>query len=185
MDKPVSHLIHGLFEAGLLQVGVFRGENGQTYYLEQRFELLPSYPKVLSLAAEMMVRRLPSQTSRLICSPSALALGIAMSITCQIPLVWYAGETSNIGRDFIGAYDIEHPSVFIMYNSREYDVVERQQLTRDAHRVGLQIHHWLSLIDEKSGYENSTSLIHLADAVQEAVRQGLIPAKLAEKALAP
>lgn len=183
MDNALQTLTIGLFQAGLIQVGVFNNQNIEKH-IQLRLEMLPSYPRLLQLAAECIAARFIPNLNRLICTPEAMALGTSISLHSGLPLVWHTGVSGTPSRNFIGAYDIEHVSTLITLTTTRLTNAEFLTFKHDATSVGLQLGQWISLLDDSpSGNENSIGLISLTDAVQLAMEQNIIPSKLGEKAL--
>lgn len=184
MDEPLQALIRGLFGAGLFQLGTFTHERQK--HVKLRLELLSSYPHLLRSIAGLIQQRLAANISRLVCTSEAVGLGTAVSLMSDIPLVCHTGKFDAPNRNFVGAYDIEHPAALLMLNTGRYSQDVLAQIYRDAGSVGLQIIQNICVIDDVPStiQQNSTSLIRLADAVQLMSDEGLIPSALGQKALA-
>jgi hypothetical protein len=183
VDKAQEALISGLLHAGLIQVGVFY-EADVEKHIRLSLMMLPSYPYLLRSAAELLAQRLSPDLNRLICSPDAMALGTALSLITNLPLIWHTGISGAASRNFIGAYDIDHRAAFLTLTGTRQNTEDQRKLQIEAASVGLQIGQYLSLIDlDKQQKTDNISVIRLADAVRLGVDTGLIPLSLGQKAL--
>lgn len=100
-----------LLNHGLLEVGVFQTEAGQRSF-RLHLDMLPAYPALLSAYAEGIATQLAS-VDRLVCPPDSVALGVAVSLRTQIPLVYSRGRGEAPVQDWVGAYDVGHPAALI------------------------------------------------------------------------
>ncbi len=184
MDNLSEALIRGLYGAGLFQLGTFSMDRRESH-IRLRLEMLPSYPDLLQMAASYIQQRLHPDINRLVCTSEAVALGTAVSLAVNLPLVWHTGNFGTPSRQFIGAYDIQHPAALIMLTSRQYTSDMLNRIQRESDSVGLQIRQSICLMDDSpiNEQENSIGLIRLADAVRLIMEDGLVPSALGRKAL--
>lgn len=135
-------LIQALLEAGILQFGWFKGAEGVFQPLMWRFDLLPSYPHLLSAVVASFASKVQAlDVDYLVCSHQALPLALGLSLSQSVPLVYSRGKGEAPTQDFVGAYDVGHPACFVDYLSTDHTAqwVDRGQ------NVGLEIRHWVCL----------------------------------------
>jgi hypothetical protein len=128
-------LIQRLLETGLLQPGIF--EDAAEAAWQWRLDMLPSYPDLLATLANGITDMLQAMPiDRLVCSPTALPLGVLVSAQTHLPLVYSRGQGESAVYDLVGAYDIGHPACLLMYQSSETDV---ERIIHSGASVGLNI----------------------------------------------
>ena len=177
MSREQEHkspdILELLLETGLLQFGWF-DEQQVPYQLN--LDLLPSYPDVLAQIVEYAAP-LVRQVDHLVSVPSALPLGIGLSLKTGVPLVYSRGmDNSTPVYDLVGAYDIGHPAMLLANDLRDSGNLAR--LTNNARQVGLEIERLLVLVDDGTLGQDTipmTSLIHLPTAVDRLVETGHLP----------
>src|SRR5690349_104106 len=117
----MNPLVTLLMDAGLLQFGSFI-EQGKETPFRANFEMMPSYPDVLSQVANELARLIPrgaeddavtpeNTIDHLLCTWDSLPLGVALSLRTNVPLVYSRGSSAEPVHDLVGAYDIGHPAV--------------------------------------------------------------------------
>lgn len=131
-----------LLDAGIIQFGHFRN-NTQSAPFRLNLELLPSYPRILHLAAQLL-SGYTRGVERLVCTAEALPLGIVMSQQTQIPLVYSRGSGDAAVHDLVGAYDVGHPALLVTNSITKPDALDI--FVKRALSVGLQVQQICSLI---------------------------------------
>ena len=171
MTNPLtSHLM----EAGLLEFGLF-GKEEIPFRLN--LHLLPAYPHLLKQIAESAqahLTRLP--VDRLICTPSALPFGVALSQQTNIPLVYSLGSEQPGVFDLVGAYDVGHPALLLtnIWGGRG-DITA---LVDKARKVGLEVNSVLAIVNYGKGAHDGLNLIvllSLPDALAQLTESGKLP----------
>lgn len=165
-------LIAELLACGLVQVGVYEG----SVACRAPLEMLPSYPKAMRLAADVLRRRIAPHVNRLLCGVEAVGVGAVMALDGGLPCVWFASAETPV---FEGAYDILHPTVWVMLREDDYTTEQRGHITRQAERVGLQIVQRLAVW----GNDDGTAAVTLSDAVEHGIKLGVIPPRLGQAVL--
>jgi adenine/guanine phosphoribosyltransferase-like PRPP-binding protein len=100
--------------AGLVLFGDFADADGGRKRYSLRFDLLASYPHILSTLADAIAPSIGATYSRLLCPFDALPLGTALALRTGIPLVYSRGRGESAVVDFVGAYDIGHRALLIV-----------------------------------------------------------------------
>jgi hypothetical protein len=160
-------LIEALFESGLLQVGVYDG----VVACRAMLEMLPSYPDVLRQVVAVLQERWVGNVNRIVCGTEAIGLGAGMALASGVPCIWFGSRDKPV---FEGAYDIIHPSVWVMLRDDDYSPEQRQHITHHAERVGLQIVQTVAVM----GKTNGTAILTWDGAVAQGMRVGLVPTAL-------
>ena len=129
-----------LIGAGLLQFGWFTPDDAP-YRLN--LDMLPSYPEVLTAAAEQAMPFTVS-ISRLLATPDAIPFGVALSLRTGIPLVYSRGSEDAPVNDLVGAYDIGHVTLLVTNCIFSWEAV--MNFSRRAHAVGLEVKAVVALV---------------------------------------
>jgi hypothetical protein len=146
-------LLDGLLTAGIIQFGHFvDGVVAEPTPLRLQFELLPSYPALLDLAASAIARQLEgSSLHRLVSDQDSLPLAVCVSQKTGIPLIF------NQETGLSGAYDVGHPAALIA-NAYAPRLAESLKVVNTrAVRTGLEVISEVYLIG-LSEPESSTAL---------------------------
>ena len=111
-------------------------------------DMLPSYPELLGILVGQVSDQLSHQSyERLLCSVDALPMAIGVSLRSKIPLVYCQGSSLPPVLDFIGAYDVGHPTCFITNTTL---LPNFENLLERASRVGLDVQYVITLFDFKN-----------------------------------
>jgi hypothetical protein len=165
-----------MIEADLLRLGLvqFGHLNGLPFAF--RTELLPSYPGLLRLAAEMAVPQV-HHAQRLFATTRDLPFALAVALVSGLPLV-VAQQVE--GRWTVnGAYDIGHPAVLLLTRAEQrHDVNDAVAL---ATRTGLILDRALALFAARQPLPADTrALTTLSDVVAYAECTRKLPAPMAQ-----
>lgn len=178
-----NDLIPLLLDAGLLQFGRFITKHG-IIPLRTHLEMLASYPDVLAVVVERAATEISGlQVDRMLCGPSALPLGTALSMKTGIPLVYSRGSHAPAVNDLVGAYDIGHPTLVLANSLDAGD--ELALLVQKARHVGLETHTALVVLD--TGHSIALQdvelrvLLRLEAVVSELAGSGRLPAGHAQQ----
>ncbi|MCA9909225.1 MAG: hypothetical protein KC519_11295 [Anaerolineae bacterium] len=179
IERPQVDTLLDLFaETGLLQFGDFDAGDGRRRPFLTRFELLASYPDVLTAcvdAAEARVRA--GAYVRLLCDVAALPFGVALALRTGIPLVYSRGIGQPPVDDLVGAYDIGHKTLLVT-TVLEGDLLALPWV-HGARRVGLETAGVLTILDARGGAAggdvDAAALVHLTQAVDAYAAQGRLP----------
>jgi hypothetical protein len=170
----MNDLAHGLFEAGLIQFGLFSGG----VPVQFRLDMLPSYPVLLTRVAEAalpMVRAL--SPDHLLATNDSVGLGTALSLCTGVPLVYSRGGAHEAVQDLVGAYDIGHPAL-VVTGVLDGDT-SLLPLIVGARRVGLEARDALAIISAgKTAQDESVriwSLLSLDAVTTDLSDSGLLP----------
>lgn len=170
MSNDLPHL---LLETGLLQFGWFEG--GQVPF-QLNLALIPSYPDVLHwlvAAAAPLV----GEVDHLVSAAPALPLGVGLSLNTGIPLVYSRGTDDAPVHDFVGAYDIGHPTLLLANDLR--DTSGLVDLAKRAGHVGLEIKRLLVIVDDGTFHPATMGvecLLYLPSLVNDLVETDQLPA---------
>lgn len=169
-----------LLDAGIIQFGRF-ASTLQAAPFRLNLELLPSYPRILAMAAQMLTEYTRGM-ERLLCTAEAIPLGIVISQDTQIPLVYSRGSQDATVHDLVGAYDVGHPTLLLtnsITNTPRLDAVVKR-----AFSVGLQVQQICCLlaIDLTDSIDNVPiyTVLQLQSLVTQSVAKGRLSAKFAE-----
>lgn len=163
-----------LFTCGLIQVTLPAGD--ERARLDVRLDMLPSYPALLASIGAAVMPLVSDDIERLVCPADSVALGVAVSLATGLPLVWHTGVMGAPTQNFVGAYDIDHPTLLL----RLTDKADLTDFIREAGQVGLTVKQQVALLGDK---DNSAVLVDLHDAVWARVKAGKMPARLVESAI--
>jgi orotate phosphoribosyltransferase len=137
-----NELLTLLQENGLVQFGTFTNENGAApvqFYLD----LLGAYPQVLQTFAQHLAQHL-EPPDILLALPDAIPLGTALSLQTGRPLVYSRGKGEAPTHDFVGAYDVGHPTMLVCSVALHPQTLLK--LIEDARKVGLHVRGVLSVV---------------------------------------
>ena len=140
--------ITALAEAGLIQFGQFVQPDGTAWPVALHLRWLPSYPALLRQVAAALVPLLDRvEADRLLTTTDAIALGIALGLETDLPVVYPYGAVRDYTAAFVieGAYDVGHPTVLL--SDVLTDARQAQQITALARRVGLEVNAVLAVVD--------------------------------------
>jgi hypothetical protein len=164
MNEP---LVMGLFDAGILQFGRF-AEDGDVVPLLLSWGMLVSYPPLLGkVAHEVATKVSPHDNYRLVCPVEVLPIGVVVSQHLQVPLVYQQQDSNNAVKDFVGAYDIGHPTCAILPTSWWS---EMPRFLKRSESVGLKVEQHLHLI----GDDKAHSIFVLDECLDALVASGRI-----------
>lgn len=166
-----------LVDHGLLQFGIYRRLSQNIPIDWGNLRYMASYPAVLrALVADAAPSMHNLGVDFLLALPDAVPLGVALSQAYDVPLVYSQGCGENAVQDFIGAYDIGHPTCLIAGALDGFDFVDLRQR---ASRVGLEIERVLGVIDPETITWGETTqvdaLIDLPEALQHLVELKRLP----------
>jgi orotate phosphoribosyltransferase len=133
----MSDLVRDLVRIGAIQFGQFEMKDrpGEFAPVAIRLGLLPSYPSVLrALAQELAPLVKIDGLTHLLAAPSAVPLGVAVSLAADMPLVY---PTSGDSDGIEGAYDYSVPTV-LLTNVLSDGSAERALIKR-VKSVGLEV----------------------------------------------
>lgn len=179
----VHDLADAILDAGLLQLGAFQQEDAHKPYC-LHFNMLPSYPVVLGMAASAVKELIDGAPSRLVCTSDALALATLVSQTLAIPLVVHSGRLGHPAHNLIGAYDVGHSATLISLTTNQ-DAGFIKRLVGEAAGVGLNISQWVSLISilRPVNEIRHVAAIELRDMAEALVNRGEVSAQMASHIL--
>ena len=129
-------LLSKVMACGLVQFGIF-GDTPDDKDLLLEFELLASYPDLLRELATALVASVKEvRFDRILCSVDSLPLGVMVGQLAGVPLVYMQNRFDSPVKDFVGAYDIAHPTLVIAnVLDKSFDV---RSLIRKCGAVGLE-----------------------------------------------
>ncbi len=107
----MSDVVRSLVQIGVVQFGQFEQQPGVFAPLAINLRILPSYPEILKALAEEIAPlvRIDGLT-HLLPMPSAVPIGVAVSLAASMPLVYPAAGDP---RQIEGAYDFNVPTVLL------------------------------------------------------------------------
>lgn len=167
----MDNLLLGFQRAGLIQFGHFVDHASHSAPLRLSFDFLPSYPALLKqtiAALSDLCGRSFDSFDFLCATAEGLPIGMAMSLAADKPLLY---STHRIGHahDFIGAYDVGHPTVLIIPVFEDEEKTAR--LARDVRRVGLEVQGVLSLVTLRAPLSLRVATLYTMDAVLDALHE--------------
>ncbi len=178
--------------AGLILFGRFQAENGEFWPLSFHLTLLPSFPRLMKLTAELLASLYTplSERDRLLTTRNTTALGGVLATLTDIPMLYPYGEIKSYTAAFAieGAADVGHPTTLLTDVLIE-GAVELQIADRAA-RVGIPVKRILSLVDARQGHyqafhqqgiEDIRALFPLTQSLEWVVEEGLITTRLAQR----
>jgi hypothetical protein len=173
----MKHLLDLFIETGLLQFGSF-SKNGTIMPFTFHLDLLPSYPDVLQTLAENALSQIHTHhIQRLVAVENTLALGVTLTLTTRIPLVYHQNNRETATTDLVGAFDIGHPALLLI--SQADEAPEYISLVTHARRVGLDIQNSLAVVDLGIGGEISDlsvrSILNLSEIIPHLVETKRLP----------
>jgi orotate phosphoribosyltransferase len=169
-------LLMMFLENGLLQFGRFERE-GQFVPILLNLELMPSYPETLQYIAGQAAENIGDSFERIVCTADSLALGTAISLKTNIPLVYSRGKGEIPVHDFVGAYDVGHPALLVMNVLQ--GATEVEQFIAQAKKVGLHIHQVFAVTDTGKYQLDNTEinvnvLMPLSEIIDASEQQGYL-----------
>lgn len=137
-------LLDAVLRCGLVQFGVFE-ERGMVRHVRLGFDLLVSYPELLDALATRLHAAIEGVVfERILCSVPSLPLAVLLSQRTGVPLVYRQQRHASATLDFVGAYDIGHPTLLVEHVLDEkLDVVELKQ---QCASVGLELNAVASIL---------------------------------------
>jgi orotate phosphoribosyltransferase len=140
-DTP--DVVQALVRIGAIQFGQFETEPGVFAPLAIRLSLLPSYPAILrALSAEIAPLVRIGDLTHLLPTPSAVPLGVAVSLAAEMPLVY---PSTTGGHAVEGAYDFNVPTV-LLTDLLTDGAAERSLITR-VRPLGLDVKAVVAVLD--------------------------------------
>jgi orotate phosphoribosyltransferase len=133
----MSDLVRDLVRIGAIQFGQFESKDrsGEFAPVAIRLGLLPSYPSILrALAQELVPLAQIDRMTHLLAAPSAIPLGVAVSLAGDMPLVY---PTSGNPDGIEGAYDYSVPTVLLI--DVLTDGSAERALIKRVRSVGLEV----------------------------------------------
>jgi orotate phosphoribosyltransferase len=178
--------------AGLILFGRFQAENGNFWPLSFHLTLLPSFPKLMKMTAELLMPLCPpmSERDRLLTTRNTTALGGVLATLTDIPMLYPYGEIKSYTAAFAieGAADVGHPTTLL--TDVLLDGALELQVTERAAQVGIPVKRIVALVDarqrenhqfERRGIREIQSLFPLQESVQWITEAGLITNHLAQR----
>jgi hypothetical protein len=155
-----------LFKYGLIQFGRFANPDGTTQPFKLNLDWLSSYPGALEAAAKEITYGIDLhniKVERILCPFDTLPLATLVSQKTKIPLVYSRGRGEPPVVDLVGAYDINHPTLFLVnaYLSNQ----SHTSLLKNADRVGLKTKHAYALVDAGNPTMNGNASVGWADVL--------------------
>lgn len=173
-----------LLQTGTIQFGHFVIDGHVRKWIFNS-ALLPSYPELLLALGQIGQDKISTYgVDRLVCLQDSLSIAQAISLTSEIPLVYHGHHTGNPVIDFVGAYDVGHPTCLITNHTSSQDTFS--QLLKDADRVGLRITNMLALYGSSPALPESvgfSTLIDLPAIIRSLEAKGTLHASLAQSIL--
>ena len=156
----IEQLTLDLFDYGILQFGRFADEN-EIIPINISLGLLASYPKLLNDLAGLVAKQVfPVEKYRLVSPLSSLVVALLVSQKINVPLVFERQVTKSAVSDFVGAYDIGHPTCVIW--STEWSKRQDHFMKRGI-SVGLHIERMIYIV----GRTNTPNVILPLDTMLE------------------
>lgn len=129
--------VSALLEAGLIQFGRFKTDSGFRP-IQLHYHLLGSYPDLVQEIAQYAANLLQGKAFDHIASAvDTIPFSTALSLHRRIPLVYSQGGLLPPAQDWVGAYDVGHPSLLVVNVLEDSQPI--QKLIDSAARVGLEI----------------------------------------------
>jgi hypothetical protein len=154
-----------LFDSGIVQFGQFMTSSGAAP-MRLDFAMLASYAKVNSLLAQACIQhlQLDSDEVRLCCALDTLPVGLVIGQILERPIIYTASREHELPREFIGAYDVGHPTVLLWSWPKSLCSDEwKHQMSQ----VGLQFHRNLYIV---GGRDSALPIDYLLDCLVTADR---------------
>jgi orotate phosphoribosyltransferase len=183
----MSDLALALAQAGLIQFGHFVQPDGSIWPVAVHLRWLPSYPALLRDVAAVLAALLDGlEADRLVTTVEAIPLGTALSLHCDLPMVYPYGAVRDYTAAFAieGAYDVGHPTVLL--SDVLIDPAQAETITALARRVGLEVCSVLAVLDmglggrerlEAAGHTVRGALT-LRESLPTLAQAGLLPAPM-------
>lgn len=177
-----------LLKYGLVQFGRFTAPDGDVMPFKLNLDLLAAYPEALAAAADEVVVGMRShnvQVERLLCPVGALPLATLVSHKVGVPLVYSRGRGEPPPRDLVGAYDLDHPTLFITDAYVGWE--NHAALLSAAARVGLRVTDAFALVDagnptrREAGPVNWLGLFSVDVVAHVAAQLGVVPGRVVEQ----
>lgn len=165
-------LLQALIQTGLLQFGRFE-RDGQFQPWRLVVECLAAYPDALRLASQQLQAvAIEPLVDRLIADADSVALGVALALESDIPLIYSRGRGEAAAFDLVGAYDSGHTAKLI---TGVFDYGQSiHKLLDEARSVGLRVNSVIALIDletnppvESLQVQSALTLAEAAEALTE------------------
>lgn len=178
-------LVLALARAGLIQFGRFVQPDGAIWPVAVWLRMLPSYPALLADVAAALAPLLEGgAVDRVLTTPDATPLGVALSLRTNLPLVYPYGEVRDYTAAYAieGAYDVGHPTALL--SDVLLDAPQAGGITALARRVGLEIRAVVAVLDlglgarealASAGYGAAHCLLDLRAALPVLEAGGLLP----------
>lgn len=187
---------HSLFldyaRAGLILFGRFQAENNEFWPISFHLTLLPSFPRLMKLTAELLASLYSpmSQRDRLLTTRNTTALGGVLATLTDVPMLYPYGDIKSYTAAFAieGAADVGHPTTLL--TDVPIDGSIELQMADQAARVGIPVKRILSLVDAREGHyqtfqqhgiEDIQALFPLTQSLEWVVEAGLITAHLSRR----
>lgn len=169
----------GLYEAGLIQYGLFVRE-GIARPFQHQLGMLASYPDLLRTAAQHIGAQVRA-VDRLLCIEESLPLAVAVALETGIPLVISREDGSAGPCDLVGAFDIGHPAALIALTSKDVP----QALLGHARHFGLDVRCVCALleIEQPALSIPASAVIRLPELTARLMAEQRLPAQQGQAAL--
>jgi hypothetical protein len=160
-----------LFEAGLVLFGWFESDQRPFRF---EFDYLPAYPELLQALSHQTQSILDFGPSveRIVSSPEALPLGLALSLETGLPLVYSRSRGDTL--DLIGAYNTGSTAALLTTANSN---VTNKLLSR-CREVGLEMQFGIALVEIEKGAKSEVfpirTLLSLDDIVQHLCSTGYV-----------
>ncbi len=129
----MSEIVQALIRIGAIQFGQFETQPGIFAPVSIHLGLLPSYPSILrALAAELAPLARIEGLTHLLPTPSAVPIGVGVSLAADIPLVYLAPDGG-----IEGAYDFSVPTALL--TDVLSDGTAERELIKRARPLGLDV----------------------------------------------
>jgi orotate phosphoribosyltransferase len=139
----MNDLVASLVRIGAIQFGRFERQPGVFEPIALNLRLLPSYPATLrALAAELAPLVQIAGLTHLLTTSAAVPLGVALSLTTEMPMVYpAAGDSHTIE----GAYDYYVPTVLL--TDVLTDGAAERALIKRVKGMGLEVKAVVAVLD--------------------------------------
>lgn len=135
--QQLDHLVRLLIQTGIVQLGQFaKADDSSLQPMLMRFDLLPSYPQLLRLCVDLLADAMVgADVDRIFTPLESIGPALGLSLKLDIPVVYGLGQFTSPIRDYVGAYDVGHPTAIVLNDLAQY---QPEWLTK-GRSVGLEI----------------------------------------------
>jgi hypothetical protein len=102
-----------------------------------------------------------------------MSIGVLLSISTHIPLVYSRGRGEVPVHDLVGAYDVGHPAVLLVGETGEKTL----QLIQSCGRVGLEVQQVIAVVGETANdtFPPVLPVLEFSSMLAELTDAGLLP----------